>query len=358
MYSLYIVIAIVLILGGFLMMAAERWGKRTRDVEKMTWLDSIIIGLWQVLAMIPGVSRSSATISGAMLRDFKREDAARFSFLMSIPALLGAGVVALKDLFEVRACWPRWPRRWPWDFLAAAISGYFSIRWLLGYFKTRSLNDFVIYRFVFGALCLIVILLGLRPAVGISDERSAMLARLRTRVGTICLMLAVLAACAETPQATRTPVTLRLAEAADQAAVLDRVVADYTADHDWVSASAASIARSRMPIARVRSGQFDAAIVHSEPEQKAGVWISGLAHDPIAIIVHPANPIGDVTLAQLSDLFQGRTFDWTPFGGTGEVIPVSREAEAYSRQMFEERVMQTRAVTRNAVLKVLGERRD
>ena len=65
-------------------------------------------------------------------------------------------------------------------------------------------------------------------------------------------------------------------------------------------------------------------------------------------------PDRDVTLAQLSDLFQGRTFDWTPFGGSGEVIPVSREAEAFSRQMFEERVMQTRAVTRNAVLKVVG----
>jgi phosphate transport system substrate-binding protein len=58
-----------------------------------------------------------------------------------------------------------------------------------------------------------------------------------------------------------------------------------------------------------------------------------------------------VTLAQLSDLFLGRTFDWTPFGGSGEVVPVSREAEADSRQIFEERVMQTRAVTRNAVLK-------
>jgi phosphate transport system substrate-binding protein len=101
----------------------------------------------------------------------------------------------------------------------------------------------------------------------------------------------------------------------------------------------------------VHSGQLDAAMLHGEPEKKDGVWISGLAYDPIAIVVHPANPIGDVTLAQLSDLFQGRTFDWTPFGGTGEVIPVSRETEAYSRQIFEERVMQTRAVTRNAVLK-------
>ena len=167
----------------------------------------------------------------------------------------------------------------------------------------------------------------------------------------LCLaLLAILTACEKTPQITRTPVKLRLAEAADQAAVLERVVADYTADHDWVSASTTSTPQQDA-IARVRDGQLDAAIVHSEPGQKDGVWTSGLAHDPIAIIVHPANPLSDVTLAQLSDLFQGSTFDWTPFGGTGEVIPVSREAEAYSRRIFEERIMQARAVTRNAVLK-------
>ncbi|HTP08060.1 MAG TPA: substrate-binding domain-containing protein [Anaerolineae bacterium] len=170
------------------------------------------------------------------------------------------------------------------------------------------------------------------------------------RVGFLIVAIGVLAACAETPQVSRPPVKLHLAEAADQAAVLDRVIAAYTADHDWVSASATSTT-PQDAVTRVRNGQLDAAIMHSEPSNKDSVWISGLAHDPIAIIVHPTNPIGDVTLAQLSDLFQGRTFDWTPFGGTGEVIPVSREAEAYSRQIFEERVMQTRAVTRNAVLK-------
>jgi phosphate transport system substrate-binding protein len=165
------------------------------------------------------------------------------------------------------------------------------------------------------------------------------------------LILSVMcAACAETPQATRTPVTLRLADAADQAAVLDRVTTEYTAQHDWVSAITSSIAPQEA-IARIRDGQLDAAIVHRAPEQEDGVWISALAHDPIAIIVHPANSIGDATLAQLSDLFQGRTFDWISFGGSGEVIPVSREAEADSRQIFEERVMQTLAVTRNAVLK-------
>lgn len=170
------------------------------------------------------------------------------------------------------------------------------------------------------------------------------------RFGFLLALALVLAACAETPQITRTPVKLRLAEAADQAAVLNRVVKDYTADREWVSAGTTSLVQQDA-VARVRNSQLDAAILHAEPEKTAGVWISGLAHDPIAIIVHPTNPIGDVTLAQLSDLFQGRTFDWTPFGGTGEVIPVSREAEAHSRQVFEERVMQARAVTRNAVLK-------
>jgi phosphate transport system substrate-binding protein len=162
--------------------------------------------------------------------------------------------------------------------------------------------------------------------------------------------LSLLAACAETPQVTRPPVTLRVAEAADLAAVLDRVVKDYAAEREWVIASTSS-ATTPDAIDRVRRGQLDAAILHVEPAPQAGVWVSALAHDPVAIIVHPANPIGDVTLAQLSDLFQGRTFDWSPFGGSGAVIPVSREAEAYSRQVFEERVMQARAVTRNAVLK-------
>lgn len=170
------------------------------------------------------------------------------------------------------------------------------------------------------------------------------------RWGVLIAAISALAACAETPQVTRPPITLRLAEAADQAAVLDRLVADYRVDHEWVSASTTSTT-PQDAVARVRNGQLDAAILHGEPEKSSGVWVSGLAHDPIAVIVHPANPIEDVTLAQLSDLFQGRTFDWTPFGSTGEVIPVSREAEADTRQIFEERVMQARAVTRNAVLK-------
>jgi undecaprenyl-diphosphatase len=148
-------------LGGVLMLAAERFGKRTRDLKQMKWLDSIIVGVWQILAMIPGFSRSSVTISGSMLRDFNRADAARFSFLMSIPALLGAGVIALKDLFEVPGLLASLAAPLLAGFLAAGITGYLSIRWLLGYLKTRSLTIFVIYRFVFGGICLIIGLLRL-----------------------------------------------------------------------------------------------------------------------------------------------------------------------------------------------------
>lgn len=161
LYQAYILISIVLMLGGVLMLMAERFGQRTRAMKQMTWLDALIVGIWQILAMIPGVSRSSATISGAMLRDFNREDAARFSFLMSIPALLGAGVLALKDLFSTPGLLASLAAPLIVGFLAAAITGYLSIRWLLGYLKTRSLTIFVVYRFVFGGICLIVGLLRL-----------------------------------------------------------------------------------------------------------------------------------------------------------------------------------------------------
>src|SRR5512147_2431712 len=97
------------------------------------------------------------------------------------------------------------------------------------------------------------------------------------RFGFLLTLLLVLAACAETPQVTRTPIKLRLAEAADQAAVLDRLVRAYTADREWVSASTTSTSPQEA-VAHVRGGQLDAVLLHDAPEQTAGVWISGLAH--------------------------------------------------------------------------------
>jgi len=111
-----------------------------------------------VLALIPGVSRSSATMTGGMLRNFNRADAARFSFLMSIPALLGAGVIAIKDLLEYKGLLSQLAAPLAVGFIAAAISGYLVVRWLLNYLRSRTLNAFAIYRIVFGAICIIVAL--------------------------------------------------------------------------------------------------------------------------------------------------------------------------------------------------------
>lgn len=156
LYQLYTLIAGVMMLAGVLMLAAEHWGKRRRALSSMTALDAFIIGAWQVLAFIPGVSRSSATVSGGLLRHFMRADAARFSFLMSIPALLGAGVIALTDLLDNPQLVAALAGPLAAGFLAALISGYVSIRWLLGYLKTRSFNAFIVYRLIFGALCILV----------------------------------------------------------------------------------------------------------------------------------------------------------------------------------------------------------
>jgi undecaprenyl-diphosphatase len=155
-------IAVVMVVAAGLLIAAERFGRQQRELEAMQAKDAAIIGTWQVLALLPGVSRSSATISGGMFQNFMREPAARFSFLMSIPALLGAGVVAIKDLLEVKGLLGQLAAPLAVGFVTAAISGYFTIRWLLGFLKSRPMNVFAIYRVIFGAVCIVVAVTHLR----------------------------------------------------------------------------------------------------------------------------------------------------------------------------------------------------
>jgi len=141
-----------------ILLIAEHFGRRRRTVEDWGWLDALIVGFWQVLALFPGISRSGATIGGAMLRDFDRPAAARFSFLLSVPALLGAGILAIADLLGTGALRAELPAL-AVGFTAAAISGYLCIRWLLGYLQGHSLRVFAIYCAVFGLSCLIVALI-------------------------------------------------------------------------------------------------------------------------------------------------------------------------------------------------------
>jgi len=163
--------------------------------------------------------------------------------------------------------------------------------------------------------------------------------------------MVLLAACAPTPEVTRTPTRLRVGDAADEATVLNRLLETYAQNHAWVSFVNDPLSTNEA-IDRVRNAHLDLAMLPVSPDQLGlRLWTSGLAYDSLVIVVHPDNPISNLTLMELRDIFQGRTFDWAIFGGTTEVIPVSREASALARQLFEERVMAGRAVTRNALLK-------
>jgi undecaprenyl-diphosphatase len=138
------------------LLAVSEWlGHRTRSMESLRWTDALWIGLAQVLALFPGVSRSGSTIAGGMTRQLRRPDAARFAFLMSVPIMIGAGLVALRDLARLPDVAAQLGNL-ALGFLAAAVVGYLAIRWLLRYLSQRPLTVFIIYTAVVGVIGLVL----------------------------------------------------------------------------------------------------------------------------------------------------------------------------------------------------------
>jgi undecaprenyl-diphosphatase len=144
-----------LLFTAILLTAAEFFSKKERGFTGINWLDALLIGLGQAVAIFPGISRSGATISVAMMRGIKRTDAAKFSFIMSIPIMLAAGLYSALDLPGVANLSSFIPVILV-GTIAAAIVGYLSIKWLLSYLTHRPLTDFAIYCAAAGALVLIV----------------------------------------------------------------------------------------------------------------------------------------------------------------------------------------------------------
>ena len=149
------VIAASLVLFGLVMLLAEAIGKKRRGMEKMDYVDYLTIGFAQAVALIPGVSRSGVTISAGLFRGLDRTAAARFSFLLSTPIIMGA---ALKKLIDVRSTGLDAHEALPLavGMLTSAIFGYLAIGFLIKYLKTKPLNAFVWYRFAFAALLVVV----------------------------------------------------------------------------------------------------------------------------------------------------------------------------------------------------------
>lgn len=134
-----------------LLTLAEWLTKKDRRLNSMTWLDAFVVGLFQIIAVFPGASRSGSTISGGMFRGFDRPSAARFAFLMSVPVMLAAGGYEMLDVLQM----PNFSEFLPLlalGFVSAAGAGWLAIRWLIAYLSKHSLYAFAIYCAVAGAL--------------------------------------------------------------------------------------------------------------------------------------------------------------------------------------------------------------
>jgi undecaprenyl-diphosphatase len=120
----------------------------------MTWLDALVVGLFQILAVFPGSSRSGSAISGGMLRNFDRPSSVRFAFLMSAPVMLAAGAYESLSVLKMHILHTIFVPL-AVGFVVAAILGWLSIRWLIGFVSRNSLYWFAGYCAIVAVLCFI-----------------------------------------------------------------------------------------------------------------------------------------------------------------------------------------------------------
>ena len=146
------VMGVMLVAVGVLMWLAERAGRMRRDLSSLNLPDSVVIGVAQALSIVPGTSRSGITISAGMFRDFDRQSAARFSFLLSTPAIAAAAGKALYDMHKHGGLGGILNAPFFVGVAVSALTGCAVIAWFLRYLRRSSLLPFVYYRIIFGII--------------------------------------------------------------------------------------------------------------------------------------------------------------------------------------------------------------
>ena len=149
-------IGTALIVLGLVLLAAEEVGKKDRSIEQIEARDGLVMGFAQALALVPGVSRSGATITGGLFLGLDRTAAARFSFLLSVPAVVLSGLLELGSILTGDEGQHVSTGRLALATLLAFITGYAAIAWMLRYLTTHSTILFVVYRVVLGTLVLVL----------------------------------------------------------------------------------------------------------------------------------------------------------------------------------------------------------
>ncbi|MFA6098654.1 MAG: undecaprenyl-diphosphatase UppP [Patescibacteria group bacterium] len=150
-------VAVLFVAVGLLFFVFEKYSKKIKNLEELSWRGAIIIGLMQVLSLLPGVSRSGITILGGLSQGLKREQAARFSFLLSVPVIFGAGLKKMYDGLQAGFTGGEWLIILV-GFLTSAGVGYLAIRVLLSFLQRRPLNAFAYYRIILGLAVIIFLI--------------------------------------------------------------------------------------------------------------------------------------------------------------------------------------------------------
>ena len=137
-----------------LLFIAEKKGRRNRDMKDLTLKDGLWVGLAQVGALIPGVSRSGSTLTAGLFLGMKRETAAAFSFLLGVPAICGAGLKEMYELYKAHLTWDGWCILFA-GLVAASLSAFLAVFFLLKYLENHTTYVFVWYRFLLGVLLIL-----------------------------------------------------------------------------------------------------------------------------------------------------------------------------------------------------------
>ncbi len=163
----FVVIATTLWVFALVLGAADRWGRKQRTLDQLTWKHGLLFGLAQSLALIPGVSRSGGTITAGLLLGYTREAAARYSFLLAIPAVVLSGFYQVYDELSAGAA-----ISWSATAVATVVAfvvGYVVIAWLMRFISTHSYAPFVVYRIAAAVVVYALVAAGTLPALNGTD---------------------------------------------------------------------------------------------------------------------------------------------------------------------------------------------
>ncbi|MFA6428276.1 MAG: undecaprenyl-diphosphatase UppP [Candidatus Buchananbacteria bacterium] len=138
-------LALALLIVGIILLVVEKIYRGQNTMQQLTWRQAVVIGLAQILALVPGVSRSGITIIAGLSQNLNKQEAAKFSFLLSLPVVAGAGFKKMLELYQAGSLVGEWPVLVV-GFLAATVSGVLVIKYFLNYLETKSLRPFGWYR--------------------------------------------------------------------------------------------------------------------------------------------------------------------------------------------------------------------